>query len=480
MLKKLEQKTADFIAAEHLTPADGKVMLAISGGADSSALLHVLAALRLDIHCAHINHQLRTDEAQRDEDFVIEQCQKLKVPVITRKIDVRDYAKKSKLSIETAARNMRIDKLVEIAKSQNCACIATAHHKNDNAETIIDRLIRGTGLRGLCGIWPAKKFNDGITFIRPLLCATRDEIVQYLNSRNIKWCTDRTNTDFAYRRNFIRHRLLPALQKNSADDIVEQLAVLSKTSRGFYQMICRTAGAIWPDIATVNESNIVVDSDKIANQPAEIKIEIARRALAHLGCGEQDITERHYTGILRLPDDSRLQLPNRVTVHRQGSKTVFEKHLKTKLAESIVPEPVVLEMPGITQFGPYAINADIIEIEQEDLETFKKSKTNLVEWFDCEKLKLPLEVRLRKRGDKFWPLGLAGEKRVGKFLTTAKVSSALRRKLLVIADSDLPGGALAKSGKIIWLCPVRISEQTRVTGETKTVLQLKIADISQV
>jgi tRNA(Ile)-lysidine synthase len=466
MLKKLEQKTADFIVAEQLAPAGGKVLLAISGGADSSALLHVLAVLRLDVHCAHINHQLRTDEAQRDEDFVIEQCQKLKVPVVTKKIDVRDYAKKSKLSIETAARNLRIEKLVEIAKEQNCVCIATAHHKNDNAETIIDRLIRGTGLRGLCGIWPAKKFADGITFIRPLLCATRDEIIQYLNSRNLKWCTDRTNTDFAYRRNFIRHRLLPALQNDSQSDIVDRLAVLSKVSRGFYQMVCRTTDAIWPDIATVNESNIVVDSDKIASQPAEIKTEIARRALAHLGCGEQDITERHYTSILQLPDDSRLQLPNRITVHRQGGKIVLEKHLKTKPAQSITIDPVVLKVPGVTQFGPYTINADIIEIEQKDLAGFKKTKTNLVEWFDFEKLKLPLEVRIRKRGDKFWPLGLAGEKKVGKFLTAAKVSQSLRRRLLVVADAE----------KIIWLYPIRISEQAKVTNDTRKVIQIKISD----
>ena len=470
MLKKLEQKTADFIAAEHLTPAGGKVLLAISGGADSSALLHVMAALRLDIYCAHINHQLRADEAQRDEEFVIEQCQKLKVPVITKKIDVRDYAKKSKLSIETAARNLRIEKLVEIAKSQNCVCIATAHHKNDNAETIIDRLIRGTGLRGLCGIWPAKKFADGITFIRPLLCATRDEIIQYLSSRNLNWCTDRTNTDFAYRRNFIRHRLLPALQNDSQSDIVERLAVLSKTSRGFYQMICRTADAIWSDAATMNENNVIVDSGKIANQPAEIKIEIVRRALSYLGAGEQDVTERHFTNILQLSNDGCLQFPNHVTVHMQGGKIFFEKHLKTKPAQPIAAEPVVLKVPGMTQFGPYTINADIIEIEPKDLAGFKKTKTNFVEWFDFEKLKLPLKVSQRKRGDRFWPLGLAGEKKVGKFLTAAKVSSALRRKLLVVADSE----------KIIWLCPVRISEQTGVTGETKTVLQLKIADISQV
>jgi tRNA(Ile)-lysidine synthase len=464
MLKKLEQKTADFIAAEQLVLAGGKILLAISGGADSTALLHVLAALRLDICCAHINHQLRGDEAQRDEDFVIEQCQKLKVPVVTRKIDVRDYAKKSKLSIETAARNLRIENLVDIAKSQNCSCIATAHHKNDNAETIIDRLIRGTGLRGLCGIWPAKKFTDEIVFIRPLLCATRDEIIQYLNSRNLNWCTDRTNTDFAYRRNFIRHRLLPALQKDSAGDIVENLAVLSKASRGFYLMICRTTDTMWPDVATVNENTVTVDSDKIVNQPAEIKIEIIRRALAHLDCGEQDVSERHYKSILQLPDDGRLQLPNRITVSRQGSKIVFEKHLKAKPAQSIAADPAMLKVPGVTQFGPYTINADIIEIAQKDLAGFKKTKTKFVEWFDFEKLKLPLEVRPRRRGDKFWPLGLAGEKRVGKFLTAAKVSQSLRRQLLVITDAE----------KIIWLCPVRISEQAKVTGGTKKVLQLRI------
>jgi tRNA(Ile)-lysidine synthase len=466
MLKKLEQKTADFIAAEQLAPAGGKILLAISGGADSTALLHVLAALRFDIHCAHINHQLRGDEAQRDEDFVIEQCQKLKVPVITKKIGVRDYAKKSKLSIETAARNLRIENLVEIAKSQNCDCIATAHHKNDNAETIIDRLIRGTGLRGLCGIWPAKKFADGITFIRPLLCATRDEIIQYLNSRNLNWCTDRTNTDFAYRRNFIRHRLLPALQNDSQSDIVERLAVLSKASRGFYLMICRTTDTIWPDIATAKKQTIILDSVKVAAQPPEIKIEIVRRTLAHLDCGEQDFTEQHYISILRLPDDGRLQLPNRITVHRQEDKIVFEKHLKTKPAQPIAIDPVVLKVPGLTQFGPCTINADIIEIEQKDLAGFKKTKTNFVEWFDCEKLKLPLKIRPRRRGDRFWPLGLAGEKRVGKFLTAAKVSSALRRKLLVVADSK----------KIIWLCPARISEQAKVTNNTRKVIQIKITD----
>ena len=463
MLKKLEQKTADFIKAEKLIPAGGKVLLAVSGGADSTALLHVMAALQIDIHCAHINHQLRGEEAQRDEDFVIDECRKLNIPVVTMKIDVRDYAKKSKLSIETAARILRIQKLAEIAKEQNCACIATAHHKNDNAETIIERLIRGTGFRGLCGIWPSKEFNDGIRFIRPLLCTTRDEIIQYLNVRNLKWCTDRTNADFAYRRNFIRHRLLPALQKDSAGDIAEELSVLSKASRGFYLKICRTTDVIWSEAVTVNENEIIVDSEKITGQSPEVKIEIFRRALAHFDCGEQDVTERHYSTLLQLKNDAKIQLPNHITASCQGDRIIFEK---PKLAESITAEPVVLKVPGTTQFGHYAINAGIIEIGLEDLAGFKKIKTNFVEWFDFEKVKLPLEVRLRRRGDKFWPLGLAGEKRVGKFLTAAKVSRSLRRRLLVAADRE----------KIVWLYPIRISEQAKVAKDTRRVIQIKISE----
>lgn len=465
MLKKLEQKTADFIAAEKLTPAGVKILLAISGGADSTALLYVFTMLHLDICCAHINHQLRGDEAQKDEDFVVGQCRKLNVPVVTRKVDVCDYAKKSKLSIETAARILRIENLVEIAKERNCFSIATAHHKNDNAETIIDRLIRGTGLRGLCGIWPAKEFAAGIRFIRPLLGATRDEIIQYLNSRNLAWCTDRTNADFAYRRNFIRHRLLPVLQKNSQDDLVERLAVLSETSRRFYLMICRTADAIWPDIMTAGEQTIKLNSFKLAAQPPEIKIEIIRRALAHLGAGEQDFAERHFTDVLRLSDDTKMQLPNRIAVSRQGGEIIFEHYRECECRAGFTP-PVQLNIPGITEFAGFKIETETFEYNQVEFERFKKTKDNNVEWFDFEKLKLPLEIRPRNRGDKFRPLGLAGEKRVGKFLTASKASQSLRRRLFVVADAE----------KIVWLCPVRIGEQAKVTDNTHRVIQIKVSD----
>jgi tRNA(Ile)-lysidine synthase len=469
MLMELETKVAGFIAAERLLTAGEKVLLAVSGGADSTALLYVMAALKaggilpVEIFCAHVNHQLRGDEAQRDQDFVVSQCCKLNLPVITQRIDVRDYAGSQKLSIETAARKLRIDALLDIAAKQNCACIATAHQKNDNAETILQRLSRGTGFRGLCGIWPAKEFTAGVRFVRPLLCASRDEIIQYLNNRNLKWCTDRTNTDCAYRRNFIRHRLLPALQKDCKGNFVEQLSELAAASRSFHRLICEKADAIWPDVATVDERTVILDSGRIAEQSPEVKIEIIRRALSRLDAGEQEITQQHYENILRLSNGDKLQLPKGVEVLRQGGTIVFLYRRAPDCRAGLAP-PKQLEVPGKTEFAGVRVEAEIFDCDETKFKKFRADKGNYIEWFDLDGIRLPITVRFRRPGDRFWPLGMAEEKRVGKFLTSAKMPEASRQKILVIADSE----------KIIWLCPVRISEQAKVTSRTKKALQLKV------
>jgi tRNA(Ile)-lysidine synthase len=470
MLTGLEQKVTDFIATERLLSAGEKALLAVSGGADSTALLHMMANLKdggvlpVEIFCAHINHQLRDDESQRDEDFVVGECRKLDLPIITKKIDVRGYAKKKKLSIETAARKLRIDALLEIAKKNNCTCIATAHQKNDNAETIIQRLSRGTGFRGLCGIWPAKEFAGDIRFVRPLLCVNREQILKYLKQLKTSWCEDRTNLDDSYRRNFIRIRVLPALQKTCPSDIIEQLAQLAGTARGLYRLVCKSADAVWPDVSTIEPKNISVNVEILAKQAPEVKVEIIRRAIACIGRGEQDITQRHYNGILKLAENETKQLPEEIEVRRQGGKIIFARSQKKKDIKLWAAESVILKIPGRTEFANVTIEAETFEYNAADFGKFKANKNSFVEWFDFDKLKLPLQVRLRGKGDKFWPLGLPAEKKVGKFLTGAKVSSTLRRKLLVIADSE----------KIIWLCPVRISDKTRITSETKKALQLRI------
>jgi tRNA(Ile)-lysidine synthase len=475
MLTRFEKNVASFAKKNGLFRAGGKILLAVSGGADSIALLYTMQALKterlfdVDFVCAHINHQLRGAEANADEEFVIEETGHLKVPIETRRIETSGFARENKLSIETAARQLRLKNLLDIAKANNCNCIATGHQKNDNAETILQRLSRGTGFRGLGGIWPKRVLAEDIRLIRPLLGVSRDEILQYLNKRNLNWRVDHTNYQCTYRRNFIRHRLMPVLQQECKDNIIEQLFRLSQSARRFYDLVCERAEKIWPKLADCCGKKVEFNLEIFLSQPEPVKIELVRKGLTLLGSRERNLSRQHYEKILRSAKQNignkKLELPCGFTARHEYKTLIFEHPKKKTATATHISEAVSLKVPGKTRFGSCVIDATVFEAEGSDIEKFRAEKTKFIERFDFDKLKLPLAIRSRKVGDRFWPLGLAGEKKLGKFVTAAKIPQHLRRKMLVIADSE----------KIIWLWPVRISEKTKITRETHKILQLQIA-----
>jgi tRNA(Ile)-lysidine synthase len=522
MSLEFEKKLADFIRANGLLlPAD-KVLLAVSGGADSIALMYAMHALKAEnffnaeLLCAHINHQLRAAEADRDEEFVIAHAAKLKLAVTTRRADVRGFARLHKLSIETAARRLRMEALINIAKANDCSRIATAHQKNDNAETIIQRLSRGTGFRGLGGIWPERIFADRFKFIRPLLCFTRDEVVSYLKQRNLNWCLDHTNADCTYRRNYIRHRLMPALQKDCSGSIVEQSSRLARSARKYYGMICSRADELWPSLADSDAEKTVLDLKLFLTEPQPVKVELIRRSLANIGSGERKLTQGHYESILQLAGQNvtgkKMELPGGFVAWREYGKLIFSNRrvglappISSKDQSVIVEIPgqitfektgrmgnsfahaasetawagepahpttkaqaVTIEIPGQITFEKYSIQAIVLESNEVDFEKFKAAKTDSIEWFDLDKTKPPLIVRSRRAGDRFVPLGQREEKKIGKFLTAQRVPHGIRRDVLVVADGE----------KIIWVWPVRISEQVKVTGETRKIFQLQITALN--
>jgi tRNA(Ile)-lysidine synthase len=476
---EFENKVAGFIKEYHLFDSADRILLAVSGGADSTALLYAVLVLKAksvvsaDVLCAHINHQLRGADADLDEDFVLAQSRKLKLDVTTKRLDVRGFAHKNKLSIETAARQLRMESLIDIAKAENCRWIATAHQKNDNAETILQRLVRGTGFRGLAGIWPSRIVADDIRFVRPLLCVARNEIVEYLKKRNLKWRTDHTNADCTYRRNFIRHRLLPALQRDCTGSIVEQLSGLAASARKFYGLVCNSARNAWPAMADCADNKLKLNLQMFFTQPPEVKIELVRQSLTAVGCGQRDLTRRHFKRILQLAEQNiggrKIELPAGFMVRREYGNLIFARPEKNASPDELNSAGATLEVPGQTGFGRYLIQADILEAADARMEKFKTGKNNFIERFDFDKVRLPLVVRFRRAGDRFWPLGLASEKRIGKFLTAAKVPHQMRRRLLIVADAE----------KIIWLWPIRMSEQAKVTNKTRKILQLQIIDTNQ-
>jgi tRNA(Ile)-lysidine synthase len=493
MLLGFENRLADFIMANGLLGCPsgvpgtaGKVMLAVSGGADSMALLYAVHALKTEgfleaeLLCAHINHQLRGADGDLDEEFVVVQAAKLKSAVTTRRIDVRGFARLHKLSIETAARHLRMEALVDIAKANDCSLVATGHQKNDNAETIIQRLSRGTGFRGLAGIWPQRVFAGEIRFVRPLLCFRRDEIVEYLRQRNLEWRCDYTNADCTYRRNHIRHRLIPALQQDCTGSIVEELSRLAWSARRYYSVVCSRADELWPHMADCDDDETVLDLLLFTAEPEPVKVELIRRSLANIASGERYVSRTHYESILQMAKQNvsgkKIELPGGFVVRREYGNLIFS-NCRVPLAPPILSgrmgssylrrefaHAVSVEIPGQTKFENSLIHATVVEKNKAGFERFKAAKTDSIEWFDMDKIEQPLLVRRRRPGDRFVPLGQTEEKKLGKFLTAQRVPYEVRRKVLVVADQE----------KIIWVWPARISEQSKITGETRKILQLQI------
>ncbi|PKL48089.1 MAG: tRNA lysidine(34) synthetase TilS [Planctomycetes bacterium HGW-Planctomycetes-1] len=463
-MQDIENKTADFIKQHNLPSAKGNVLLAVSGGADSVALLYILYKLcPKDLRIAHINHQLRSSESLKDEEYVKSLADKFNLPITIESVDVKAYAKENRLSIETAARKLRLDALCRIADKYKCRYIATAHHKNDNAETVIHRILRGTGFKGLAGIRPMTIIN-GKTFIRPLLCLSRRQIEEYLKSQNISWQTDHTNIDCRFTRNRIRHRLLPLLQSQSRDDLTELLFALSQKCLAFSEKIERQAKKALPN-CTINQSkhSVSMNTEKFNDYPSLLKVEIIQSALQQCGIGLQKITTEHYNKTIKFLAQSQtgkiLQLPNNTVIKKeQKSFSLGRPQICTKNAE-----PVELKMPGSVCFGDWVIETQTLPADDLNIKNLKKNKNNFIEWFDSNQVKRPLVARCRQKGDRFRPFGLGASKKIGKFITSAKTGPDQRKTAFLICDSE----------KVLWLVPIRRSSEAVITHKSKELLQIK-------
>jgi tRNA(Ile)-lysidine synthase len=475
MLLEFKDKLARYIKKERLFNPGERVLLAVSGGADSTALLYALCSLKqkkitsADFLCAHINHQLRGIDSDNDEKFVIEQAGRLNLPAVAKKVDVRSFAKKHKLSIETAARQLRIDALLDIAQKNNLRIIATAHQADDNAETLIHRILRGTGFRGLAGIKP-KNILRGITFVRPLLAFTKKQITDYLKEQGLSWQTDATNFDCRHKRNFIRHRLLPELQRQSNVPIVEQLAKLSQAAQKFQSSVEASTQQLWPKTASCQKNSVSLSINIFSQQHPAVKTELIHKALTSLDCPEKNLTHRHYERILHLSQctvsNKKIDLPAFFSVRREYTRLIFEKPPAQSTAACLPSEKIDVAIPSKIQAGNLLIEALLIDAAGQQMENFKKSKTADIEWFDFDKITPPIIICGKTNGDKFHPLGLPAEKKVGKFLTDQKIPQTARQKILTVRDRQ----------KIIWVWPLRISEPVKVTSQTKKILQIQITD----
>ena len=238
-------------------------------------------------------------------------------------------------------------------------------------------------------------------------------------------------------------------------------------------MVCSRADELWPSLADCDEDKTVLDLKLFMTEPQPVKVELIRRSLANVGSGERKLTQGHYEGILQLAGQNvtgkKMELPGGFVVWREYGNLIFS-NCGVGLAPPISSkdQAVTVEIPGQTTFEKFLIQAIVLERNEVDFEKFKADKTDSIEWFDLDKTKPPLFVRFRRAGDRFVPLGQSAEKKLGKFLTAQRVPHGIRRDVFVVADGE----------KIIWVWPVRISEQSKITGQTQKILQLQIANLN--
>ena len=441
-LRKIEQ----FIEQKELMNNSQLYLVALSGGADSVALLFALKKLGYNIEAAHCNFHLRGEESDRDEDFCKNLCCELDIKLHLAHFDTQTNASLHGISIEMAARNLRYNYFEALLKDINASAVCVAHHKDDSAETLLLNLIRGTGIEGLTGI---KSKNNRI--VRPFLCVRRNEIINYLEQQNQSFVTDSSNLVNDVQRNKIRLDVMPLLQTinplvvehlNQTGEYVEDATSILNTA--LEQMQDRV-------VLLKTEGQTIVDIERLEKEQSSSYLlwyilknyGFNAAQIKQISCGLKTSVGRVWesaTHALTI-NNNKIIVEPLFTCDTKEYRLIEEGlyHLSSKLSIEIKKEP-------------YSIDNG-----------FSKDPKDI--WIDADKVVFPLSVRLIKEGDRMIPLGMKGSKLISDMLTDIKVSYFDRQRQYVLLNNDQ---------QIIWLVGRRIDDRYKITSSTKTVLKIKL------
>lgn len=422
------------------------VLAAVSGGADSVCLLWILKELSVTekFHLAafHLNHGLRGEEADRDEAYVKELCEKLNVPLLSVREDIKKYAMEHNLSVEEAGRERRYFHLNRAAEQFQTARIATAHHRDDQVETVLMNLFRGSGLRGLGGIRPVREH-----VIRPLMCLTREEIEEYLTEHKIAWCEDSTNRELLYSRNKIRNVLVPWVKKEVNERGAEHILAASGLAWEADEYFRAQAERIIEENAEINNGCVKILTNIFDGQPHILKTYVIRAMLRRLSGSEKDISVRHIEAVCGLTGPgggTTVDLPYGLCAVRGYEFLELEYRNREKKER---------------KFSDLHVKTRIFPWEK----SFEIPKNQYTKWFDYDKIETAVCVRGRKSGDYFL-CGGGNRKLLKRYFIDEKIPEAQRDEIPLLADGN----------HIIWVIGYRISEYYKISEDTRTILEVTV------
>lgn len=444
----LSRRISETVVRQGLPLPPSRLLVALSGGADSVALLLILHEMRYELRAAHCNFGLRGSESDRDENFCRRLCDRLGIPLHVTHFDTRGEASRTGESIEMAARRLRYGWFVPLADEYSCAAVAVAHHRDDNAETLLLNLLRGSGLRGLTGM---RGTNGRI--IRPLLGTSRQEITDFLAARGQDYVTDSTNADTAYKRNLVRHELLPLLRRlnPSADETLAATAVrLSEAG----QLLDYAVESLRAGLEHVPGGvNLPLPGTDIPTPQGNVRVTptLIYELLRPYGFTPATVADIAATGGRR--SGALYEAHAHVAVVHRGRLEVRPRPVPLPATPVGVPGRTVL--PDGTQF-----EADLLP--RAELGDIPRDAATAC--LDADRIASPLTCRSAAPGDRFAPYGMRGTKLVSDFLTDLHCSRIDRLGARVLCDSE----------GILWMVGRRPDRRAAITETTRRVLRIKV------
>lgn len=420
------KKVSQFIEEKHLFGFSDKVLVALSGGADSVALLRVLLRLGYACEAAHCNFHLRGEESVRDERFVRALAERLEVPLHVIHFDTNAYAASHNVSVEMAARELRYDWFTKLRQECGAKVVAVAHHRDDSVETFLLNLVRGTGINGLQGIRPV---NGDV--VRPLLCVSRAEILDYLSSLGQDYVTDSTNLQDEFVRNKLRLNVIPMLETinpSVSDTIADTARRLSDVAQVYQEAIQAAKQRVMPDGETI-------DIPALCREPGAQNLLF--ELLYPLGFNAAQVND-----VFR-------------ALHGESGRMFYSREWVL-----LIDRNRLIRRPS----GEVESQPELCLERMEVNPPFSVPHNNKEAYVDAEKVQGELTLRKWQSGDKFIPFGMKGFKSVRNYLRDKKFSRFEKERQWVVCDGD----------RIVWLVNERLDNRFRVTSETRFVINLKL------
>ncbi len=456
MIEKVKQT----IIKHDLLKQNERVVIGLSGGPDSVALTVTLAqiapSMGLKVVVAHFNHGLRGREANEDERSASRLAKKLGLLFVSRKME--NTAVPQGLSPEDFYRRQRYQFFDEVAKSNHACKIALGHNLQDQAETVLLHLLRGSGLEGLKGITPLR---DG-KYIRPLIDVSRDEIIHFLNKSGIAFRQDSSNESNIHLRNKIRLELLPYLKNEYNPKIDEALAQMAEILREENKFIRESVNSALKTTCIKKQKNkIILNIEYICMLPLAIQRRLLKELLENFSSQKNGITFLHVNSLSKLlhklESGKKLSLPFGIEARREYENIILER---TKEGKKQMEYLYPVEIPGTVYLAQRNLNVRFQLVKKNKIDFTLKNK----DYFDLDKIHFPLVLRNRREGDWFQPLGMAGRKKLKSFFIDHKITQQKRGEIMLVVDQQA----------VIWIENMHMNEQVKITPETKNVLELEI------